>query len=166
METAPVGRAPSPATAGSTVYRYRDASGRVAIVDSLERVPRAARASAEPVALTPVADASAGGMARALAGELHLPSFVAGASSALLVGLLLVALGRKLGRLLRGALVVGVVALGGLGYLGWVRRTTGQSSELVASPAAFVDDARAAVEKMNRSLAEQQRALQELEHER
>lgn len=150
----------------SAFYRYHDASGRIVIVDSLSRVPAAERASAEALVLTPSADAGLGGAAGALLRELHVPSFIAGAGSALTLALLFFGLSRKLGHVLRGALVLGAVALGAVGYLGWMRRTTGQSGDLLASPGALIDDARAAVDKMNQRSAEQQRVLKELERAR
>ena len=38
----------------------------------------------------------------------------------------------------------GIVLLGGA-YLGWMRRTTGQSRDAMASPSAIIDDAKAAM---------------------
>jgi len=158
----------------ATFYRYRDGSGRVVIVDSLARVPASQRASAEAVALAPAgesAGASDGALsstavsaARELTRDLHMPSFIAGLSSALLVALLFVVVGRKLGRLFRGALLLGVLGVGAVAYFGWVRRTTGQSGDLLASPGALIEDARGAVQKLNQRSAEQQRELKELEH--
>jgi hypothetical protein len=150
----------------ATFYRYRDASGRIVIVDSQERVPSSARRSAEAVVLAPAAEVSASDTARSLARELHVPSFIAGASLAALGALLLVVAQRKLGRVVRGALLLGVLGLGVVAYFGWVRRTTGQGSDLLASPEALIDDARAVVEKMNQRSAEQQRTLKELESAR
>ena len=176
QEAAHADAVPSPPAGTATFYRYRDASGRVVVVDSLTRVPASQRNLAEQVALAPGAgltvlppDGDAGltgSIASTLGQQLHVPSFLAGASSALVCALLVTALQRKLGRTLKGALALGVLALGVVGYFGWVRRTTGQSAELLASPRALIDDARAAVGGMNRSLAEQERVLKELEHER
>lgn len=172
LQEAARGSAPeSPVASGgaTTFYRYRDGSGRVAVVDSLARVPASQRASAEAVVLAPAGESAtlsetAMSAARGLARDLHLPSFIAGLSSALLVALLVLVVGRKLGRLLRGALVVGVLGVGVVAYFGWVRRTTGQSGELLASPGALIEDARGAVQQLNQRTAEQQRVLQELEH--
>jgi hypothetical protein len=167
---------PSPAPSGgaTTFYRYRDASGRLVIVDSPTRVPASQRASAEAVVLAPAGESAAvsGGAvsdaavsaARGLARDLHMPSFIAGLSLALLVALLFVVVGRKLGRWFRGALVLGLLGVGVVAYFGWVRRTTGQSGDLLASPGALIEDARGAVQKLNQRTAEQQRTLQELEH--
>jgi hypothetical protein len=162
----------TPSGDSGTFYRYRDASGRVVIVDTLARVPASQRASAEAVVLAPAGEtgasaavsAAALSTARELARDLHMPSFIAGMSLALLVALAFVALERKLGRLLRGALVLGALGLGVVVYFGWVRRTAGQSGDLLASPGALIDDARGAVQKMNQRTLEQQRELKELEN--
>ena len=170
QEAARAGALDSPAASGgaTTFYRYRDGAGRIVVVDSLTRVPASQRASAEAVVLAPASDGSvlsetAMSAARGLARDLHMPSFIAGLSSALLVAFVFVVVGRKLGRLFRGALVVGVVGVGVVAYFGWVRRTTGQSGDLLASPGALIEDARGAVQKLNQRTAEQQRALEELE---
>lgn len=152
----------TPAATGEVFYRYRDASGRIVIVDSLARVPAAERSSARAIELEPASGWSESWFAR----DLHWPSFIAGASSAALAALLLVGLARKLGRVLRAALVLGAVALGGLAYFGWVRRTTGQSSDLLAAPGALIEDARARAELLTQRNREQQRLLKELENVR
>lgn len=163
------GGLPPSGGASTTFYRYRDGSGRVVIVDALTRVPASQRASAEAVVLAPAGESAAladtaVSAARGLARDLHMPSFIAGLSSALLVALLFMVVGRKLGRLFRGALVVGVLGVGVVAYFGWVRRTTGQSGDLLASPGALIEDARGAVQKLNQRTEDQQRALKELEH--
>ena len=145
-------------------YRYRDSSGRVVIVDSLSRVPSSQRAAAETVVLAPVGESSAASTARELARDLHMPSFIAGVGLALLLGLVLVLVGRKLGRFFQAALVIGAVGLGVVAYFGWLRRTTGQSGDLLASPSTLIEDARGAVRKMNERTEQQQRTLKELEH--
>jgi len=144
----------TPPASGEVFYRYRDASGRIVIVDSLARVPAAERSSARAIELEPASGWSESWLAR----DLHWPSFIAGASS--------VGLTRKLGRVLRAALVLGAVALGVLAYFGWVRRTAGQSSDLLASPGALVEDARARAEQLTQRNREQQRLLKELENVR
>jgi hypothetical protein len=50
-------------------------------------------------------------------------------------------------------------------YFGWLRRTTGQSDSLVSSPTELVDDARRAVEKVERRREEQEQVLEEIESE-
>ena len=126
----------SAAPAAAPFYRYRDASGRVVIVDALERVPASARGSVEPVVL-PAAPAPGIALAQGLArGELHWPSFGAGAGCALLAGVVLVGLLRLRGVVVRLLLLGGAALLGTGAYFGWVRRTTGHDAALLESPAA------------------------------
>jgi hypothetical protein len=126
-------------------------------------VPPSARGSLQPVALeAPPASAFA---LPELEGGLHWPSFAAGAGTALLAALLSFALLRTKLPLLRWALLGGVVLLGAGAYFGWMRRTTGHGGALVQSPAALIDDARSAVQKMNDRVREQERVLRELEAE-
>jgi hypothetical protein len=158
----------SPAVAPGTAvfYRYRDASGRVVIVDSLDRVPASARGTLEHVALEPP-PAPAFALPEGLGGHaVHWPSFGAGAGAALLAGLVLFGLLRSRGPLVRLLLLGSVVLLGAGAYFGWVRRTTGHEGPLLESPAALIDDARSAVQKMNERSREQERVLRELEAER
>jgi hypothetical protein len=63
-------------------------------------------------------------------------------------------------------LLASVGLLGAGAYFGWVRRTTGHEGPLLASPAALIDDARDAVQKMNERSRQQERVLRELEAER
>lgn len=163
-EASESGASPAPGTA--VFYRYRDASGRVVIVDSLDRVPARARSSAQPIALeTPHAPSFV--LPESLGrGELHWPSFGAGAACALIAGLVLLGVLRGRGPLVRWLLLGGVALLGAGAYFGWVRRTTGHAGAALESPATLIDDARSAVEKMNERSREQERVLRELEAER
>jgi hypothetical protein len=149
---------------GTTFYRYRDAQGRPVLVDGLSKVPSSARGSLETITLSPPPAGSA--LASALRDELHWPSFAAGAACALVLGLVFFGLRRVRSRGVRLGLSMAVIALGAAAYFGWVRRQAGESGELLASPAALIDDARKAVDKMNERNREQQRVLQELEAER
>jgi hypothetical protein len=158
--------APSADSAGGTTfYRYHDARGRIVIVDSLSRVPSSARGSMETVVLAPPPGPIAGLPALSLE-SLHWPSFAAGACSLLFVGVVWLGLRRVGGRLLRFSLLGGLVVLGAGAYFGWVRRVAGQNGAAVSSPAALIEDARGAVEKMNERMREQQRVLEELESQR
>jgi hypothetical protein len=151
---------------GAAYYRYDD-HGRVVIVDSLARVPAAARHTAKPIALpAPAAPAGALQQIMEAPARFHWPSFAAGVGCAVIVALVALSLRRGMGRLMRYALVAGAVAVGAAAYFGWVRRTTGQDGALFASPKAMIDDARSAVEKMNERTREQQRVLEELQKER
>lgn len=152
--------------AGQAVfYRYRDPKGRVVIVDSLARVPSSARDSVESVTME-APPTSVVALPVTLARDLHVPSFAAGAGCALLASLLLFFALRAKGALLRVVMLGALVALGAGAYFGWVRRTTGQDAALLESPAALIDDARSAVDKMNERVREQERVLRELEAER
>lgn len=156
----------SAAPVTAVFYRYRDPSGRIVIVDSLDRVPASARTSAEPVALAAPPAAAVALPESIGGGKLHGPSFGAGAAAALLAALLVFGLLRARGPLVRVLLLGGAVLLGTGAYFGWVRRTAGQAGPLLESPAALIDDARNAVEKMNERSREQDRVLRELEAER
>ncbi len=157
------GRAAPSHPGGSVYYRFTDAQGRLHIVDSLERVPGPLRARAERIELTaPPAESPPGS-----AGQ-HAPwtAFGLGMAAALGMVLLVWALrGRAVNPLLKLALVGGLVVLMGAAYLGWVRRQSGQSASFFASPSALIDDARRTVDQANRRQREQQKALDELEHE-
>lgn len=147
-------------------YRYRDAGGRVVIVDSIDRVPPSARGTLEQIALE-VPRASAGVLPDSIGGRsLHWPSFGAGAACTLLAGLVLFGVLRARGPLVRLLLLGSAALLAAGAYFGWVRRTTGHDGALLESPAALIDDARSAVQKMNERSREQERALRELEAER
>lgn len=164
-------------------YRYTDAEGRVVIVDSLSSVPRPFRATAERVKLdskpsievpvprssgTPAPSPLPGSTQLAELDELgvHWPSFAVGFGSALLLGLLLFTirkLGSPLGRVV--LFVGGILLFVGL-YLGWLRRSTGQTDALITSPSAVIQDARRAVEQMNRRNQKQDEQIEEALKER
>jgi hypothetical protein len=156
---------PVSAPGTASFYRYRDVDGRVVIVDSLDRVPASARSTLEHVALeAPPAPAFA--LPESLgARSLHWPSFGAGAACMLLAGLVLFGVLRSRARFVRVLLLGSMVLLGAGAYFGWVRRTTGHEGPLLESPAALIDDARNAVQKMNERSREQERVLRELEAE-
>lgn len=157
--------APAAGPAGGTFYRYHDARGRLVIVDSLSRVPPAARGSMETVVLAPPPGPIAG--LPDLSGQsLHWPSFAAGACCVLFAGVVWLGLRRVGGRLLRFSLLGGLMVLGAGAYFGWVRRVAGQGDGAVSSPATLIEDARSAVDKMNERMREQQRVLKELESQR
>jgi hypothetical protein len=167
---ATAGPAPSPAaertSAGPSFYRYRDDGGRLVIVDSLARVPTSARGSVETVVLAPSPGTSLGEWPGRLTQDFHGPSFLAGVGLALALGALWLLLARRQSRVMRFALLGGLMLAGSSAYLGWVRRTTGHGESLVASPAALIEDARSAVRKMNERTREQQRTLEQLGAER
>lgn len=162
-------------TTGSSVgrrqvfFRYEDDTGRVVIVDSESQIPAKARGQVERIELdgapsTPVTSppAPAGHSLSAF----HTPSFLLGFGVALLVGTVLLSLrgggSRTLAKLLGGAALIAVLAGA---YFGWLRKTAGQSDSVVASPTELVEDARRAVEKVERRREEQERVLEEIKRE-
>jgi hypothetical protein len=150
----------------ATFYRYRDPHGRIVIVDSLARVPAGMRGSVESVVLARPPAPSASRSSELSGQTLHWPSFAAGAGCALLAALLWVGLRRSSTPLLRFSLLGGALLLAAGAYFGWLRQVSGQGGPMVASPAALIEDARSAVEKMNARTREQERVLRELESER
>ena len=143
----------------SVYYRFEDGTGRVHIVQSLSEVPTGQRAHAERVEYRT---------------ETQLPSFSAagrpgwqmfglGFGVALILVLLFFRLPTTLRWLLRIALVGGVIALAAGAYLGWIRRTSGLTTDTLASPSALVDDAKRAVDQLNARMRVQDQQLQELE---
>jgi hypothetical protein len=64
---------------------------------------------------------------------------------------------------LRGALVVGLAALVGSAYFGWMRRTTGQGEGTLATPGQLIDDAKRAVEEVQQRRRDQERQLEEID---
>lgn len=145
---------------GAVFYRYRDASGRVHIVDSLDLVPSAQRARVERVQYeepaTTVGSALAAGRTQA---EAHWQPFALGFAAA--VALWFVFKGRS--QLLRWGVVLGGAVLIAGAYFGWLRRTTQSSSAAFASPTTLIDDAKQAVEKMNARMQTEQAEIKETE---
>jgi hypothetical protein len=149
----------------ASFYRYRDPQGRVVIVDSLARVPSGSRNAVETVVLARP-EPSVLTIADATVRELHWPSFAAGAGCALVLTLAWLGLRRVGTPLLKLSLLGGLVLLGAGAYFGWLRRVSGHEGPLVASPAALIEDARSAVQKMNERNREQQKILNDLQSER
>jgi hypothetical protein len=157
---------------GQSFYRWVDGEGRVHIVSSPAAIPPAVRPHAELVVLNgadslPGEYPALGGTA--LGGLTSRPpdlfSFAAGFGAALVLLLVYRLLPTSLRAVSRWAIVLGAGALLTAGYLGWVRKSTGGSSAALATPAALIDDAKVAVERMNQRQADQERALREIEAE-
>lgn len=149
-------------------YRWVDGDGRVHIVSSLDSVPEADRLKAALVLLNG-ADSSHGeypALGSASFWQPEWTSFAAGFGVALLLVLIYRLLPSGLRSVTRWAIVLGAAAALTGAYLGWVRRSTGAAGAgALASPSALLEDAKSAVERMNKRQAEQQRELQEIQAE-
>lgn len=156
-------------------YRWVDADGRLHVVSSLDAVPTAERAKAERVTLTgktalgsdgPTATATTATAATTSDWKLEPSSFALGFGAALLLSLLFRMLPNGWRSLSRVAVVLGIAALGTGLYLGAIRRTAGaKDGGALASPTALIEDAKAAVEKMNQRQKEQDEELRKLQTE-
>jgi hypothetical protein len=158
----------------SVYYRHEDATGKVTVVDSLEKLPAEVRAKAERVVLTgtPAVEVdTAGHRERATASPLPFgldaASFAlglgAGMLSAGLIGVVFTRTSAGAARwVLRGALAAGLAVLIGGSYLGWVRRAAGVGDGQLASPRQLVEDARDAADGVRRQREAQERELDEI----
>jgi len=142
-------------------YRFEDAQGRLHLVDSIDSVPQALRAHAACIEYR--ADATDFSRQITQAGPNAARIFGLGALAALLVLLVFwrVPATRRLA--VRLAILAGVVALLGGAYFAWLRRNAGLSSDALATPSALIDDAKAAVAKMNARTQAEQNELKETE---
>jgi hypothetical protein len=154
----------APPAQGAEFYRYTEA-GRVVVVDTLSRVPARLRSSVEVVRVERPSSPSMQEL-RELPQRVHWPSFIAGAGTALILVLAVLAAQRRFHGVLRWVFVAGVLALAAGAYFGWLRRMGGQSEQLLSSPQSLIDDARATVQRMNERSKEQERVLRELDAER
>jgi hypothetical protein len=147
-------------------YRFRDASGRLHIVDSIDSVPQAFRSHALRVELDPktavstVPSISSGFFSGPLA---SWQVFGLGFVAALIAAYAFRRMSGTLRFLPRLLFVGALIALAAGAYFGWLRRTTAQSSEAFAGPGALLDDAKQAVAKMNAHIQEEQTQLKEIE---
>jgi hypothetical protein len=155
MSSAP----PAPSTA-SVYYRFDDAQGRLHIVDSLDQVPKPLRARAERIELVAPSNKPTSWLS-----GTHWTSFGLGAGAALALVLVFWSMRRGWNPLLKLALVIGVAALLAGAYFGSIRRQSGQSDSVLASPSALIDDARRAVDQANRRNQEQEEALKEIDRQ-
>ena len=141
-------------------YRFEDSSGRLHIVDSLESVPQALRPQAQRVAYTEQPTTLAAQLQHGLS---SWQVFALGFAAALLVVVVFKRLPGTMRIVLRMAIVGGVICVLAGGYLGWMRRATGQASDALATPAQIIDDAKSAVAKMNARQEADQAQLKEIE---
>lgn len=171
-----------------TFYRYETPDGRVLLVDGLDKLPAEARNKAQRIHFEGSDPSPLDGTLGKLFGDssqtshvtatpasaaslssLHVPSFVAGAAAgvglALVLGWLVSSRSGSFGkRVVISALATGALAavLGSL-YLGWLRRSTGQDNDVLATPTELIDDAKRTMDQVQERRREQQRQLDELE---
>ncbi|MEO8903743.1 MAG: hypothetical protein ABI627_19660 [Polyangiaceae bacterium] len=141
-------------------YRFQDSNGRLHIVDSLESVPQALRPQALRVAYSEQPTTTTSLLQHRLSG---LETFGLGFGAAMLVVFVFKRLPGTMAIALRIAIVAVIACLLGGGYMGWVRRATGQSGATFASPTQIIDDAKDAVAKMNARQQADQTQLKEIE---
>ncbi len=150
-------------------YRWVDAEGRLHVVSSLDAVPNSERAKAERVTLTGQTALPRDAQVATVpvdAWRLEPGSFGLGFGAALLFSLLFRLLPNGWRSLSRVAVVLGVAALLTGLYLGAIRRTTGaKDGSALAGPSALIEDAKAAVEKMNQRQKQQDEELRRLQAE-
>lgn len=146
---------------GARFYRFEDAQGRLHLVDSIQSVPPALRARA--VCIEYRADAPDFSRQIAQASPNAARIFWLGALAALLVLLLFWRSPGTRRLATRLAILAGVVALLGGAYFAWLRRNAGLSNDTLATPSALIEDAKAAVAKMNARTEAEQNELKETE---
>jgi hypothetical protein len=143
-------------------YRYRDAQGKIVIVDSLSRVPEAQRAKAERLTFSAPKPSELPLTTKVRDFTIDWPSFGVGFGSAALLALMLLGMRGFSSPLLRIVIFATGAALLAGAYLGLLRRTTGQSGSALASPSAMIDDARRAVDAVNRRNEQQKKQIDEI----
>lgn len=145
-------------------YRWVDAEGRLHVVSSLESVPLAERGKVNVVTLHADEPSLPSGVASVTAWRPDWISFAVGFGVALLLAALFKVLPGSLRFASRAVLVLGVgVLLTGL-YLSLTRRATGvQDVGVLTSPSALIEDAKGAVEQMNRRQKQQEEELRQIE---
>lgn len=159
------------ADAGQTFYRYRDPGGRITIVDSLDKLPPAARDRAERVELQE--GPSELDRLRQLAQDgpdmgsaISWPSFGLGlgvAAVCVVVALLARRAGAQAVAKLLG--IAALVAVLGALYLGMLRRSTGQGTELLSTPGQILEDTKRTIDEANQQRRRQQEMLDQIEQE-
>lgn len=178
---------PSTATPDQVFYTYEGPDGRVQLVDSLEKLPPAVRAKAKrsvfegdrsaPDTLGELLsgrdaarDTPNDGPTAVSVTSVHVPSFALGVAAGLGVFFILRWLSRpsptSFGKRLVGslALTAGLVAVLSALYLGWLRRSSGQTDGLVATPSEVIDDAKRTMQLVEERRRAEQKQLDELEH--
>jgi hypothetical protein len=150
-------------------YRWVDADGRLHVVSSLDAVPLAERPRAERVTLngaTALEVEHRAGDAGTPAWRPEPGSFALGFGVALLLGIVFRMLPNAWRGITRVAVVLVVAALLSGLYLGAIRRAAGVTSgSALAAPSALLEDAKAAVEKLDARQKQQQEQLRQIEAE-
>jgi hypothetical protein len=148
----------------SAYFRARDAQGHEYIADSRDQLPEALRAQAERIEVVPV-ETIGGSESSWLSGHIAWPSFALGFGLAVLVALVVRGTRRGYGPFIKVGLLMALVVAAGSVYLGWIRRTTGQSGSVLATPSALIQDAQRAVDKMNDRNRSQEQLLRQIDEE-
>jgi hypothetical protein len=160
-------------------FSYTDAQGVEVVVQGLAEVPEQYRAQAKHIDLskpaltlpsrpddvvqTTTANARPSGGKEA---TLHVPSFLLGGGTALVLGCVALLVFRRAHRMVAVMVGVAVMAALGVGYWTYVRRQAGLPGSGLATPATLLDDARAAADGLNKRHMEQNRALDEIDKQR
>lgn len=177
---------PSSATSDQVFYRYESPDGRTLLVDSLDKLPADARPKAERITYGGDGAAGRGTLGELLSGNasprdatvshqpasltsLHLPSFALGVGTGLGVFFIVRWLTSPSQTSFGKRLVISLVLTGGMAavlsalYLGWLRRSTGQTDGLIATPTEVIDDAKRTMQLVEERRKQQQKQLDELE---
>lgn len=161
----PSASAPSRSASPNVFYKYRTADGRIAIVDSLDRVPVNDRAGAERVELEEGSAPSRFPLVTEVASRMDWPSFATGFGVALALAAVLAFFGRGSARVL-GFMVVAAILVAGTGaYLGMLRKATGQGDATFATPATIIDDARRTVGEANKRQREREQLIDQMQRD-
>jgi len=153
----------------NSFFSYTDSAGVEVIVQRLADVPEQYRAQVKHIDLSKPAITlrpGSGESSPTPSAVLHVPSFVLGAGTVLVLGCVAMLVFRRAHRLL--ALIVGVVVMAalGVGYLTYVRRQARLPGSGLATPATILDDARAAAGALDERYKEQERVLNEVDKQR
>lgn len=151
---------------GQQFYRYTDPSGRVHIVSSIDSLPPEARGKAELLVL----DAAETRQQQAIlptSAPIALDglSFGIGFAAALVLALVYRFMPQSMRWVSRLAVVVGLAAVGAGLYFGYLRKATGAGKSALASPSAFIQDARDAVEHVKDARRKQEDELRAIQQD-
>jgi hypothetical protein len=154
----------------NSFFSYTDAAGVEVIVQRLADVPQQYRDQVKHIDLSKPAITL-----RSASGEntqtphgmfLHGPSFILGAGTTLVLGMLARLAFHRAYRLLALAVGVAVMAALGIGYMTSVRRQARLLGSGLTTPITVLDDARAAAGALNERHHEQERLLDDVDKQR